>query len=570
MKYDLSFTEKWYGGRIPRTINDFIKWGINSTQIVHTICGLDVIQLSTQSSPHTIYNEKESRYNVFFPLSMFSLKFYDLFDIVDEDKLLAAVSIYNGFSVHEGLHVSIFNQQGKKPIDYLISDYLSDKYKGEHKFIHHNLFMGCLNLIEDLYVSIYGEQNYPHLMPFLEMLEDITTNETLLDDLHTSVLSKLYVWRNTKSRGNPAFGDLVKYVEILEKVVYENSLGKRFDIAYSLYELLEKNDDFQPNDQKLQNSFYVVAENKKALQSELDLDLYKLDKKIEKIAAESGAKNLIVSDEVGNDFELEKINTVYQYVDDVGKYHHASSLSVKFETTDKWETLTRNLLIQDLEQLKYNLPKKTGVELLPDELYRLGTDSKVFGQRSAFKRKRIKPQVMLLIDHSGSMGDLSETVVKETYNLASTLLKLRFQVLIYAHTTDGTDCLVIGVFDSQKPLGKFSLKDALSSLLLIKKRNNDDGLAIRYANTRFLNNNQPKILVVLSDGLPQGIDYEGERACSHTQQEIVKARLSGTKVFSVSLVEGVERANDVIYGESYNISGENVESQLHKLARILN
>ncbi len=487
--------------------------------------------------------------------------------------MLALMSIYCGFSVHEGCHVAIFNKElpYKKSVFAKITNVLSDSDSVTDSF------MVCYNLVEDLYVHEFAKSNYPRLFPFLQILYDITIDEKKLDGFTPTVLPSLFIWRNPKVRGHDKFKELSSYIRLLEKIDINTSINDRILIAQDILDLLDKDKNDRKDDQNEVCTFNGQGDFISSQDIPANL-LEQIEENYDNVY--TGTKMPIeyteTDDKIVNDIPI-----IYEHVDN-GVLNNLLSNSQLGETIDwledidfvydaKWKELTRRLTIKNQKKTMFDLPKKTGPDLLPNELYRFTTDSKVFGQRNRMKKGNIKPQIILLLDHSGSMKELTQTLIREVYSLTRSLLDRRFSVSIYAHTTKQKSCLVLGIFSNFKTIttGKLALGPALKELLKISKMDNVDGFAINYVGGKFLNSNQPKVLVVLSDGKPHGGDYSGESAIYHTKRQIKKLRNKGIKVFSVSLKKEVIEDNNVIYGANNNISASDIESQLHKLINIL-
>lgn len=205
------------------------------------------------------------------------------------------------------------------------------------------------------------------------------------------------------------------------------------------------------------------------------------------------------------------------------------------------------------------------------QIHRIVTDQKVFSTR--ISQDTIKPsEMILLLDCSGSMNLASSGSMNESKLLAASrailgaatgLVSGKALVSVYGHTSDP--------YDRLKQLLIYRLMTQGESLTTLAKRlyqlslsswksgvrytfYNRDGYALYEISKKFQSQNRKRVLIVISDGSPNGDgrDYESFRAIEHTKQMVKSIRQSGIDVYSISIDESAFTVNDTIYGKEFN------------------
>lgn len=129
------------------------------------------------------------------------------------------------------------------------------------------------------------------------------------------------------------------------------------------------------------------------------------------------------------------------------------------------------------------------------------------GTRRIFKRDTIAPQIdtalLLLIDHSGSMGRRRSRIAAEAaLNLAVACNSTGINLAIYGFTTKNTRHRLLTVKHKEFN-GSKNLLHIQKSLSTVRRDENADGDSILYAYHQLKKQPQAKkILIVLSDGVP--------------------------------------------------------------------
>lgn len=222
----------------------------------------------------------------------------------------------------------------------------------------------------------------------------------------------------------------------------------------------------------------------------------------------------------------------------------------------------------------YGEQKSRGRDLR--QIYRIVTDQKIFSTR--VQQQTVKPmEVIILLDCSGSMGlhttgmleDKLMNASRAVLGAATGLLEGKCLVSVFGHTSDP--------YNQYKQLLIYRLFNQGESVNLLARRlytlnfpnrmygqrflyYNRDGYAIYEICKKFQSQNRKRILIVISDGAPNGdsarysdsSSYDGMRAIDHTKLMVDRARQSGIGVYSISIDQSAYAANNYIYGKEFN------------------
>ena len=208
------------------------------------------------------------------------------------------------------------------------------------------------------------------------------------------------------------------------------------------------------------------------------------------------------------------------------------------------------------------------------QLYRIATDQKVFATRIA--QDTVKPfECMLIMDCSGSMTDFGDNgtvklidASKAILGAATGLESGKAIVSVYGHTSDPNQ--------TNKQLKLYSFKNSAESLSTLARRlhsfnyehykysyaYNRDGYALYELSKKFVTTNRQKIMIVVSDGAPngRGWDYDGRTAEAHTKRMVDALRKNGIKVYSISIDTSAFDPNNRIYGTQFNTCATSADS----------
>jgi hypothetical protein len=254
-----------------------------------------------------------------------------------------------------------------------------------------------------------------------------------------------------------------------------------------------------------------------------------------------------------------------------------------------WREFAKYLRFARQQKTTPGIARDSGGRIVKNRLARILTDGKVLAYRDLSRLLRGKPEVILVIDASGSMQNargagesLFDRVTRAAEGMFESLMGAGIPTAVYAHTSwsspgRGDDPLLVQVaafrmpmFTTQ-PLTHGDYAQRFNALTGIRTSQNYDGYILEKVADQFTDVPGTKLLVMLSDGTPMGGGYHGDTADKHTQDAAIAARRKGVHVLSVSLVAGVVKANDKIYGSRYNLSGygDSLNPTLQDLAMTL-
>lgn len=227
--------------------------------------------------------------------------------------------------------------------------------------------------------------------------------------------------------------------------------------------------------------------------------------------------------------------------------------------------------LQELRSMNraYGEIRTSGTKLMKHRLSRISTDGRMFSRTSLQDTKRNEVELIILLDLSGSMTwkpssqtwNVLSTVVANTKKIVEALKKTDIRFSVLGHTdcrqTTGPfvkgDAMLYHLIDRTTP----NLDEAFQKVMAVPNGNNYDDVMIDKCVELFQSDSDRKVLLVLSDGAPCGFGYDGEEA---TTKAAAKARTAGVHTYSISLVAGVVKKNNAIYGEEYNLNGSTPES----------
>lgn len=177
----------------------------------------------------------------------------------------------------------------------------------------------------------------------------------------------------------------------------------------------------------------------------------------------------------------------------------------------------------------------------------------------------------ILLDESGSMQNLITDARIATLALALSLEKIKnINLFVYGHTSNedlaekGASCNSIHLYKYINSLENF--KDVKRILSAKARANNVDGYAIqKIGEIMNKSKSREKVLIVVSDGMPNGINYTGKEAIAHTKGEIEKLEAQGFYVIQICM------ANIKSSGEMFTnyIPFENNSSFFNNLKKVL-
>lgn len=175
--------------------------------------------------------------------------------------------------------------------------------------------------------------------------------------------------------------------------------------------------------------------------------------------------------------------------------------------------------------------------------------------------------VAVLLDQSGSMnGDRIKTAIKAAVLLDDFATGLGLPVMIAGHNTagcsSGTSLYIHTMFDRVGNKDKYRIIKARSN------GNNRDGMAINVMVDQLDRRPEDiKMLIIVSDGRPNGDCYGGKAAEDDIKEIVSRARTKGIQVFAAAI--GDDKKNiERIYGEGF-LDIADLSTLPKKMARLI-
>lgn len=290
---------------------------------------------------------------------------------------------------------------------------------------------------------------------------------------------------------------------------------------------------------------------------------------------------------------------------DLTKIPHARIVSVEDDHyVPKVRTTIKNVMIDPrfgamARYLKYAMevkhvpgrPSDVGSRISKKNIARIASDMRIFEPRNRTAEAKGDPQVIFLVDGSGSMTgtrgsseaarrhggagiNLAQEALEAAAGAHEGLKKAAIPNSIFIHSTgegSNNDPMIYGVAAFRMRLIEngpltttHSNGERYERARSIPSNENFDGVVIAKISGMFTSTANDKVLIVLADGRPNGPNYRDKYALQHTASVVSFLRRKGVRVFVVSLTSEVASTNDKIYGEEYNIKafGKSLDREL--------
>lgn len=557
------FTRNWYGERLPSKfdVNKIIDFCVKSNEIAKWLTGKNPkLKLSPSDSAYTDGTD------IFLPKIFFLSQTYSHllgFNEI-ENQIAACIAVVNGVQLHEALHIKLSPPQ------------IDDALNACGLYGQNNALLSyCVNIVEDLYIEEYCRVNIPSIYPLLEEKNSVLASEfhfqSMINEYQLTedesrqqvlILGMLGDYKNTDLHNHEIFlsnDKLQECVEICDKAIDSTlTLQERVALAKKLYDILKLDDNDTTCMSFGSGQDFFDVELRSNITNKL-LDMFKTQN-TQRVKLENEMYNIIQTfKDVTENHETSKPPITYRNIDLYGKINDSDDIEDKlFERFGEYLKFARAL------KADRSIPKEDG-SINKNNLYRINTDGKIFQKKNNERLKRGTPQVIMLIDLSGSMraSDLVEKVIKCAYSAYKSMVDAGIDCSVYGHTTDGNDVLIVGIASNNMPLDDnikeqttkyLDIKNRFSRVFSVKNRENADGWVLDFVSQRFSNKTGDKMLIVVSDGMPSFSGYSGEMGIAHTKSVVENIRKSNIKVVSLSIVGMVVEDNDVIYGKENNLA----------------
>lgn len=576
----VEFAKSWYGEYLPETLGaSFQRFAAASATIAERIADAPIKILKEAQTAST------DGQTIFLPGFYFTSEFYDKLGHTNVyQKPAIAISTINGSTIHEALHILLSHCD--------MRDQVAHDERAKELIETNAGFRTILNLVEDLFIEHYGSFAFSRLFNFVRSKNVIifSTNELLSriatfdeEANQTNLLNVMLCRKNTNNDELEEWGRFQPFVDAFEKAKdLDITSEQRVELALKIFDMFESEEQQEEVNFSSDDRFGSDNTN------------------------ERGDFNP-ESDFIDEEEMRQLINSTYlQLVEAIKEFEEAASKLVRTEYEEALNALDRipGLVYEDLTQ-RYNStgrptlskefnsfaqsfrylyeekntlgrPNDTGTKIVKQRLHRILTDNKVLAYHDSKSVVRGKPKVIVLLDASGSTsGRLWEEERKAAYGSFLSMQRAGISIAMYAHTSKGahystqTPC-IYGIAAHNMPLGKSNrltntsnVNARFAALHGLELKENFDGFAIKFVSECFPSNPGTNLLIVLSDGHPLGGSaYSGPKAMDHTKAVINEVRNRGTKIISISLVEYVYEANNMLYGKEFNVKAWN--GQLEK------
>lgn len=583
----------WYGGRVPNfgtpAFSSFVG---DATELMRLIADPETINKVAFDFAELTAAADVAEKVIYLPAKCLSQEFYQNFSEYNEtrhDLSTLIVGILTGFGVHEAAHI-------RETLPFNKAVQRSKYSKAIIECPHTALLKMLNNIVEDVYID-HGTFSQPYGLflsltmelffpqeQFETLAKDYITavdTETSLRVLLSLVLFLLTDSKHPRNREHPIWEreELQPFLSLITAATIENSPGRRMDITWKLYLLLEKflteeaerrGKGADEVDDALQVDILPTGTLPNGRQREIPVTLTDALKHLAaKIQQQFDTRQLKnQADNLPPPLELDVLSPQVK----TARYYDSSAENLLPDPVFKG--LGRILSLLKSVNWTPGPPKKYGQKIVAQRLNRIGTDGKIFGYPRPVNNKNDR-EVIMLLDLSGSMthSDLVLRVTAAAWGAFNSLRVSRVRCAVYGHTSGDYK------YNDQPTVYRivnWGLRGPDTSDIIFRFRaaarishqNNFDGLAIEYVATKFSKRNCPKVLLVLSDGQPHGTRYSGDAAVTHTRNAVLALRKQGITVISLSLRDSVIKANDDIYGEKYNVDATtNLETHLREIVK---
>lgn len=580
-------SNSWYG-KLPVTeLNDrFIRFAARSSGMIRAISDKPIV---VRNDVQFACTDGET---ITLPGYYFLEKTYTTIGVRDTQIAEAAICAINGSAIHEAFH-TIWTTCDIRLLHALFPGRELDS------LITTKAFLLIRNITEDIFIEARGEMQFPKHSRFVAVKNELLVSSAMLREAVESFadpkeptveefLSIFPLFKNKENRRATVWESKPEVVSLLEQCSdYALTEEERVDISIEIYNLLKEEGESEGQD-------CPSFEPGSGEEWEIDGDTGNpLSKALREVIESLTPAELA---EVAKTFrkEIERADTptmraleghltenlVPTYIDILKDTHARLNAPHVISPHPEFKTFSRHFRYLTEEKSTLGMPLDRGSRIVKQRLHRIATDGKVLANYDAAKMKKGVPEVILLVDASGSMNirdefipgerriTLKETVIRAAYSVFESLMSSRIPVAVYSHTTikpstwaaSGPSPVVHGIASYEMYLGSkkakttHDYKNRFRFALGTDSSDNADGFALEFVAGLFTPRPGSKLLLVFSDGQPACWGgYYGDVAKDHTRLVAKSIAKSGISVISLSLTKDVVETNDEIYGHRNNV-----------------
>lgn len=620
-----NFIRSWYGNNIP-TLSDrrrLIKFCMGTRTIIDDI----LAPVGKQDAKITL-TRSETAYtdckDIFIPTIYFAFNTYEKLGIDWRDEHLAVVAAYTGSSCHEALHI--------RYTDFELLKIAKLSERGEFFFNRYgSLWNVVINIGLDIYIEAIasldhkaaydfimaknavffnGDSFVPESVLGLENERDIAGAITMLKYSATWEIDYGYLNNFREIMLQLAAGEVRSIYELHEILVSAmDELLKTIEGLHGKHGLEKMFGQDWPDDED---------ENPLSAFGLGDVEALLLLMMLAQVAREQGGEAPIFvglpleamgsklktfidgdddsDDEIFAEFSMTTQSdsfekSVLQEIPGFITVTVANERPINLPTVDgtSWRVFARQLKFIRSSKRIAIVGKTKGSDIIEDQLHNIAIDGRIMGDPVNETTGRGQPEVIYLIDLSGSTntevrfggfdGRLYQLMLANVEQSYVAIKSAGIACAVYGHTSTYVEKVdtpvMIGIAASGMNLfgipsagQQSSLPDAFKRAASIDRSQNYDGLALSMVANYFTSRRGAKVLLYLSDGAPYGEHgYKGAEAVDHTTACAAAIRRRGIQLYSISVVPSVVERNNLIYGPNHNIKayGSEMASQLQRI-----
>lgn len=607
----------WYEYSLPSSFGSGLSsYAIRGAELARVIAKKAKMLIDPKAP--TAYSDKET---VILPVVYFMREFYEkgirLPDLNERQAVAVALALVNGSQIHEALHIKHdFPGRFDTIIGELEDHELREKVK---PLIKDRRFVAALNTVFDLANEKWCSKYFTGLYTFLVAKNKVFFNDDVyrqaietyhetMDPSSILVLLKHDGWTEQLSR-EPGLEEIIALTETARDAALAGNHEAEVALSLKIWELMKSEDKGGSEDgegegdksegdgESKRGKGNGGGSSDKSTSGDsdgfspsplIDLDLSEKEKAVVGEFIKKNYSSISVEEfKIRKDIDLSKERETHEACLAV---QYCSIMSIEKESSDQLSEVNsyHNLgaFFRRMREERHTpgQPRIRGTKIVKRELHRIVTDQKVMAYPDSSAIHYGKPEVALLIDSSGSMMGIYSRVVDHAYSVFKQFVGAGIPVSVYAHTSItaenkyGIAPVVYGVAAFQLPLGRGNHPEVSGNVKIrfektksIQLAENFDGYAIDYVSRLFTSRMGSKVLIVLSDGTPQGGHvYGGSMAINHTKKTIEEARKRGVIVLAISLTGSVKPYNDKIYGPDYNLPAYDSVLLNKALSKVMN
>lgn len=494
-----------------------------------------------------------------------------------------------GIIFHEFFHKLFTIKDIAKDLDIPIEKYYESHKEVEQFFVDlsgkskkSKLLMFIINILEDRRIERLGIEKFPgygfffdttRKVAFFLQKDRVVLNDTLpliLDYIFIYVLlpelkeeteeriendclkdysdiSPIFISLTESDSGSSLFNIFNKVKKYLDTLNFEeiNTFSEVIKHAQILTDLLEKLLSPEKSIPSYDNIVSTIKEGSSLPNGISEQLSEELIEQLEKLKSDTITEvNEKIEENLRKEF-IDKINTSNSVFK---KYKHIRLIEEPITSTINKSTLRQaeklaGDLVKTLGFLEDRINRKeeyfelTEGEIDEEELYSIGYNQNIFYTEENTNGYSLT--IGILLDESGSMYSKIEDVLLATLTLTISLKDNKhIDLFIYGHSTTNffskEEKEEITLYKYYNSLESFTNIERFAN---IKARaSNIDGFAIqKMGEIMKASKTKRKVLVVVSDGYPNGMNYQGSEAIKHTRQSVVELQQQGFYVIQVCM-----------------------------------